>query len=255
MNNFNAEIETKNIVKFIRRHFNENQLGGAVLGISGGKDSGTVAALLVKALGNENVIGVWMPCHSKSEDMKDAQEVADYFNIQMLSFNLTDTYDVFKKEATEVLGEGENYTVNSDINVKPRLRMATLYYIAAYMTEKTGKQYIVAGTGNKCEIFVGYFTKWGDGASDIALIADYTVDEVIKIGEYLNVPKACLYKAPNDGLTGKTDEEKLGVKYSEIVNYIENPQKISASTKEKIKTLHEKSQHKFIVPTYRRKWK
>lgn len=253
MNNFNAEKETNNIVKFIKQHFKKNHLGGAILGISGGKDSGTVAALLVKALGKENVIGVWMPCHSNSEDMKDAQEVADYFDFQMLSFNLTETYDVFKKEATKVLGENEDYTMNSDINVKPRMRMATLYYIAAYMTEKTGKQYIVAGTGNKCEIFVGYFTKWGDGASDMATIADYTVDEVIKLGEYLNVPKACLYKAPNDGLSGTTDEEKLGVKYSEIVDYIEDPQRISAIKREKIKTLHEKSQHKFIVPTYRKK--
>lgn len=253
MKNFNPEKEIENIVKFIKRHFKKNNLGGVVLGISGGKDSGTVAALLVKALGKENVIGIWMPCHSRSEDMKDAKEVGDFFNFQMLSFNLTETYEVFKKEATKVLGEKGNYMVNSDINVKPRIRMATLYYIAAYMTEKTGKQYIVAGTGNKCEIFVGYFTKWGDGASDIALIADYSVDEVIKIGEYLNVPKSCLYKAPNDGLSGKTDEEKLGVKYSEIVDYIENPQRISESTKEKIKTLHEKSQHKFIIPTYRRK--
>lgn len=132
------------------------------------------------------------------------------------------------------------------------MRMTTLYYIAAYMTAKTGKQYIVAGTSNKCEIFIGYFTKWGDGASDIATIADYTVEEVIRIGEYLKVPKSCLYKTPDDGLSGLTDEEKLGVNYNEVMKYMKDPQKVSKEAREKIKKMHESSQHKFSIPTYRR---
>jgi len=176
MKNFDVKRETNNIVKFIKEYYKKNNLKGAVIGVSGGKDSGIVVGLLVRALGKENVVGVWIPCHSKAEDMKDAKEVADYYGIELLSFDLTEIYDIFKNEATKVLEADEKYTLNADINVKPRMRMATLYYIAAYMTDKTGNPYIVAGTSNKCEIFVGYFTKWGDGASDIATIADYTVE-------------------------------------------------------------------------------
>ena len=252
MKDFNAEKETKNIVGFIKEHYKKNNLGGVVIGVSGGKDSGIVLGLLVKALGKENVVGVWMPCHSRSQDMKDAQEVADYYGVDLLSFDLTKTYDVFKKGVGKVLGEDKKYMLNADINVKPRMRMATLYYIAAYMTAKTGKQHIVAGTSNKCEIFIGYFTKWGDGASDMATIADYTVEEVIKIGEYLKVPKACLYKTPDDGLSGKTDEEKLGINYNQVADYMEDPNKVSKDAREKIKKMHENSQHKFSIPTYRR---
>lgn len=252
MKNFDVKRETNNIVKFIKEYYKKNNLKGAVIGVSGGKDSGIVVGLLVRALGKENVVGVWIPCHSKAEDMKDAKEVADYYGIELLSFDLTEIYDIFKNEATKVLEADEKYTLNADINVKPRMRMATLYYIAAYMTDKTGNPYIVAGTSNKCEIFVGYFTKWGDGASDIATIADYTVEEVIKIGEYLKVPKACLYKTPDDGLSSKTDEEKLGVTYKEIAEYIEDPKNVLTDVREKIKRMHDRSQHKFNIQVYRR---
>lgn len=252
MKNFNPEIETKNIIKFIKNHYKENKCNGAVIGISGGKDSAVVAALFVNALGKENVVGVWMPCHSKTEDMKDAQEIANYFGIKLLNFDLTNTYDCFKEEVRKTLKPSKDETINPDINLKPRLRMATLYYITAFLSSKTKKQYLVVGTSNKAEIFVGYFTKWGDGGNDIATIADYTVEEVIKIGEYLDVPKSALYKTPDDGLSGKSDEEKLGVKYSEIATYMENPKKVPAEIGNKIKKLHEGSMHKFNIPTYRR---
>ncbi len=251
--NFNAEKEAEQVISFIKDYYKKNNLGGAIIGISGGKDSGVVAGLLVKALGKENVIGVTMPCHSKDEDREDAKLVSDYYGFELINFDITNTFDSFKEELTNLGEFSEEEVKNSDINIKPRFRMATLYYLAALFSAVRGKTYLVAGTSNKCELFVGYFTKGGDSVHDISAIADFTVDEVIAIGEYLKVPEKVLYKKPNDGLSNLTDEDKLGVKYKDIASYIENPENVDSEIRNKIKNLHDRSAHKFNIPTYRRK--
>ena len=252
MKKFNAEKEVKNIVKFVREYYKKNNLGGAILGISGGKDSGVVVGLLVEALGKENVIGITLPCHSKEEDRIDAKLVSDYYGIELINFDITSTFDAFKDELKN-LGTFTNDEVkNSDINLKPRLRMSTLYYLAALYSALRGKTYIVAGTSNKCELYVGYFTKGGDSVHDISLLADYTVEEVIKIGEYLKVPDKVLYKTPNDGLSNLTDEDKLGVKYNDIATYLENKDLLDKEIREKIEKLHKNNLHKFNIPTYKK---
>lgn len=249
---FNVKKESEKIVEFIRNYYEKNNLGGVILGISGGKDSGVVAALFTKALGKENVIGVTLPCHSKEEDKKHAKLVSDYYGFDLINFDITSVFDSFKDELKNLGEFNEEQTKNSDINLKPRLRMSTLYYLAALYSALKGKTYLVAGTSNKCELFVGYFTKGGDSVHDISVIADYTVEEVIKIGEYLNVPKEVLYKTPNDGLSNQTDEDKLGVKYSEIASYIKDENSVNEKVREKIKRLHNNNLHKFNIPTYRR---
>lgn len=248
---FDAKKEKDKIVKFIRDYYKENNLGGVVIGISGGKDSGVVAGLFSEAIGPENIIGITMPCHSKEEDKKDALRVSDYYGFEMIDIDLTDTFDTFKKQIDKLGNFTEEELKNSDINVKPRLRMTSLYYIAALYSAIKKKTYIVAGTGNKCEEFVGYFTKGGDSVSDIKVLADLTVEEVIKVGEVLNVPKEVLYKTPNDGLSNSSDEDKLGVKYADIAKYMNN-EEVSEDTKKKIEKLHKNSLHKFNIPTYRK---
>ena len=119
------------------------------------------------------------------------------------------------------------------------------------LSKVRGKPYLVAGTSNKCELFVGYFTKGGDNVHDIATIADFTVSEVIKIGEYLGVPKEVLYRTPSDGLSGMSDEDKLGVKYADIEKYI-NGEKLEESARIRIEKLHNSSRHKFNIPTYKK---
>ena len=249
---FNAELEANNVINFVRKYFEENHLKGAILGISGGKDSAVVAAILAKALGSENVIGVTMPCHSEEKDREDAILVADHYGIKLVNYDLTNAYDAFKNE---VNGLGENASEenlkNSDINIKPRLRMLTLYYLAALYSSLRGGTYIVAGTSNKSELYVGYFTKGGDSVHDIGILNDFTVSEVIKIGEYLDVPREVLYKAPSDGLSGMTDEDKLGVTYENIEKYIYG-KPLDEETKAKIKKLHDANKHKFIEPAYKR---
>ena len=249
---FDAQKETKKIINFIREYFSNQQLGGVIIGISGGKDSAVVAALFVKALGPEKVIGVTMPCHSKEIDRKDAQLISEKYHFSLINIDLTTTFDTLKSNIQSLTDFVESE--DSDINAKPRLRMTTLYYLAQMYSRKEKQTYIVAGTGNKCEEYVGYFTKGGDSVSDIKVLADLTVSEVIKIGEVLEVPSQVLYKTPNDGLSGKSDEEKLGVTYENIAKVIQK-QEIDQNTKEKIEQLHKRAHHKFEIATYRKEIK
>ncbi len=243
---------TKEIVKFIKDYYKKNKLKGAVIGISGGKDSAVVAALFTKALGSENVVGLWMPCHSKESDKNDALLVSKTFGFPLKEVDLTKIYDEHVKEIKKVNKVSDNNLINANINIKPRLRMMTLYYHAAMLSSVSNGIYIVPGTSNKCELYVGYFTKGGDNVSDIQVLADLTVDEVIEIGEYLGVPECIIHKAPDDGLSGLTDEDKLGVTYKDIAKVI-NGLDIDKVTKSKIVKMHENSLHKFKTPTYKKR--
>lgn len=245
---FNAKKEVTNIVKFIQDYYEKNNLKGAVLGISGGKDSAAVAALFVKALGKENVIGLALPIHSKEEDELDAKLISDFYGFQLVKIDLTKTYDEFKKNFLV----DEKFLGDSDINLKPRLRMAAMYYSAAMYTKLYNKPFIVAGTANKSESYVGYFTKGGDSVRDIEVLANLTVSEVIKLGEVLKVPKKVLYKTPSDGLSGLSDEEKLQITYQEIDDYLNNLP-ISKKSAELIEKYHQNNAHKFKIPTYTKK--
>ena len=250
---FNVEKVTNEIIEFIRDYYKNNNLKGAVIGISGGKDSGVVAGLFAKAIGSENVVGIWMPCHSKEEDKENALLVAKKYGFELKEFDLTEMYDNYVLQIKANNQVEDNNLIDANINIKPRLRMSTLYYYAAMLSSVRKGTYIVPGTGNKCEIYVGYCTKGGDTVSDINVLADLTVDEVIKVGEYIEVPDKVIHKAPDDGLSGKTDEEKLGVKYSEIAEVEANPENpnVSKEVYEKIKRLHRINQHKFKTATYR----
>ena len=251
--NFNSKQEAENVIDFVKNYYKKNNLKGAVIGISGGKDSAVVTAIMVKALGKENVVGVSMPCHSKEQDFIDAKKVADFYGIELLNIDLTSSFDSFKNEFEKLRLEYNDLDIeNSDINFKPRLRMSTLYYIAAFYSSIKKGTYLVVGTSNKSELYVGYFTKGGDQVHDIEVISDFTVSEVVKIGEFLGVPKEILYKEPSDGLSGKTDEEKMGISYDDIEKYL-YAQEMSEDVKEKIAKMHAKNKHKFNVPAYKRK--
>ena len=249
---FDAKKETQRIIDFIKDYFSANNLKGVVLGISGGKDSAVVSALFATALGAENVIGVTLPCHSKEDDRTDARAVADAYGYELIDLDLTEVFDSFIKEAGKLDVDpnivADPYT-DASINLKPRLRMASVYYLAALYSKIRGGTYIVAGTSNKCELYVGYFTKGGDSTYDIGVLTDLTVEEVIKVGEVLGVPKQVLYKAPSDGISAKSDEEKMGVTYDNITKVIEGTLN-QGEEYEKIQKLHARSSHKFHTPRY-----
>lgn len=249
---FDAKKETQQVIDFIKTYYEQNHVSGVILGISGGKDSAVVAALFVKALGKENVIGLTLPCHSEDKDKIDAKKISDYYGFTLLDFDLTNTYDAFQKTLLSLGTFTEQDKLNSDINLKPRLRMSTVYYFAALFSSINKKTYLVAGTSNKCESYVGYFTKGGDSVHDINPIQNFTVDEVIAIGEVLKVPKEVLYKTPSDGLSNKSDEDKLGVSYKDIAKYMEDKNSVDEERRIKIETLHKNNLHKFNIPTYKR---
>ena len=239
--------EVMRITKWIKEQVEEGNAEGVVVGNSGGKDCATVIALAQKALGKENVVTIAMPCQSIKADMEDAKLVADTFEVPLLEIDLTQTYTVLEDAIERVVqGKDPNRSKEAKINAKPRLRMTTLYYIAQKLN------YLVIGTGNKCEAVVGYTTKWGDNAQDFNPIGEFTVEEVFQIAKYLGVPKQIVNKAPNDGLGGQTDEEKLGVTYQQIAEYIE-----TGKTEEKamkiIQNKEKRSEHKRRkIPVYKR---
>jgi len=242
------------IIEFIRDYYQKNNLKGAVIGISGGKDSAVVAGLFTKALGKENVTGIWMPCHSKDEDKKDAIELANHFGFELKEYDLTKIYDNYVNQFAVLNNPSQEELIDANINIKPRLRMTTLYYYAAYLSRKNKGIYIVPGTSNKCEIYVGYFTKGGDNVADIQVLADLTVEEVIAVGKFIGVPYHIVDKTPDDGLSGLSDEEKLGVKYSEIADVIDcDGKNTKEEVRKRISVLHQNNLHKFNIPTYRKK--
>lgn len=247
---FDPKREIERITAFIRDYYEKNGLKGAVLGISGGKDSGVVAGLFCRALGPENVVGLTLPCHSKSDDRTDALEVGKKFGFRMYNLDLTPVFDDFRDEVLKLeLGEEKDY-LNSDINLKPRLRMAACYYMAALLSAVNGGAYLVAGTSNACELYVGYFTKGGDSVHDISPLAKLTVDEVIAIGEELGVPDVVIHKAPSDGLSGMSDEEKMGIHYANVARVLKGEEVEDKEELAKIERMHRNSAHKFSIPTY-----
>lgn len=235
--NFNADRECKNITSWIREYFN-SQPGakGAVIGISGGKDSSVTAKLLVEALGKERVFGVLMP-NGEQKDIEDSLKIVNILGINYKIVNIEKAYNGLLEGIEENI-----LSIDAKINIPPRLRMTTLYAIGASM------HYRVCGTGNKSEAFVGYTTKWGDGAFDFNPIGNLTTDEVIAVGDLLGLPHELVHKTPSDGLSGKSDEEKMGISYEQINEYIEKGSCGDKEVDEKIKLKHESSEHKRILP-------
>ncbi|MBN1640517.1 MAG: NAD(+) synthase [Anaerolineae bacterium] len=190
------------IAAWMRHKLSEAGADGYVVGLSGGIDSATTAALAVRA--GAGVLGVWMPCYSVAEDERYARMVAQALSLDLISVDLCAPYDAI----LAALPEGSNL---ARANLKPRLRMSALYYLAQ------SRSYLVAGTGNKAEIMVGYFTKYGDAGVDIEPLGELYKHEVRALASVLGVPQPIIDRAPSPGLwPGQTDEGEMGITYAEI---------------------------------------
>ena len=233
MRDYGAELEKR--VAFIRGVLRDSRARGIVFGNSGGKDSALVGILCKAAC--DNTVGIIMPCASRRNygmDRDDGMEVAEQFNIETRVVDLTPV-----REAELAALEGVTELTDMAVaNIAPRLRMVTLYAIA----HAEGR--IVAGTGNASEAYVGYFTKWGDGAHDFNPIADLTVTEIYEFLEYLHAPRAIIEKAPSAGLfEGQTDEAEMGITYAAIDAYISG-RPVSDHDRAVIERMHANSEHK-----------
>lgn len=237
MKDCKSEIEAR--VSFIQNALKEAHADGIVFGNSGGKDSALVGILCKLAC--PNTVGIILPCSSKQNygsDREDALALAEKFDIETRTVDLTETREALLN-ALSGITEPNRAAL---INIAPRLRMTTLYTIGA------AENRLVAGTGNKCEIFMGYFTKWGDGGSDFNPVADLSVDEIYALLRYLDAPARIIEKAPSAGLfEGQTDEADMGVSYREVNDYIEG-RPVSAEATAIIERYHTRSEHKRRLP-------
>lgn len=241
-----TSLSIKNRVDWIKEILASTGAKGIIYGNSGGKDCTLVGALC--KLATPNVLGVIMPCQSSQNygsDRDDAIKAGECFGIEQIEVDLTKT----KEAIVNALGDELSQNAQSEyslkmagVNINPRLRMATLYALGQ------ARGYLVAGTGNKDELTLGYFTKWGDGACDFNPIADLTVGEVFEHLRALNAPASIIEKAPSAGLyPGQTDEQELGIKYSDVDKYLKG-EELDESIKAKIEKAERGSAHKRRMP-------
>ena len=239
----NWQEEYEGRVAWIRNLVETSGVRGIVFGNSGGKDSALVGILCKAAC--DNTVGIIMPCASKRNfgiDARDGRELAEQYHIETRTVDLT-AVRAAELEALQGVSELTDLAVS---NIAPRLRMTTLYAVAA------AEGRLVAGTGNRSEAYMGYFTKWGDGASDFNPISDLTATEVFAFLEYLGAPRSIIDKAPSAGLfDGQTDEDEMGVSYRAIDAWLTEG---TASEEDRavIERFHARSEHKRRpIATYR----
>ena len=226
---FNVEKVTNDLVKWLNDWFDQNGPGcNAVIGISGGKDSSVTAALCVKALGADRVIGVLMP-NGNQYDIDVSEALVRHLGIRSFVVNIKDAYDGVVNAAKEA---GVELSNQSYINLAPRLRMSTLYAVSQSYNGR------VINTCNLSEDWVGYSTRYGDSVGDVCPLGKLTVAEVKEMGTYLGLPDMFVHKVPSDGLCGKTDEDNLGFTYAVLDRYIRTGEIDDPETKALIDRKH-----------------
>ena len=243
---YTPKEEIEHIVDWIKHYFIRNGADSkAIIGISGGKDSTIAAALCVKALGADRVIGVLMP-HGKQEDIEDARRVCEILGIQSVEINIGETclclYEAINTGCNYENSVSANKAVTT--NLPARIRMTTLYAIAAMVGGR------VCNTCNRSENYIGYSTKYGDHAGDFSPLGHYTVRELLAIGDALGLPHDLVHKIPADGMCGSSDEANLGFTYEELDTYLLEDIAPKYETLKLIEQAHARNIHKMInIPT------
>jgi NAD+ synthase len=234
-----GELLTQKLVDWIKERVLTAGCRGVVLGMSGGVDSAVLAVLCHQAF-PKSTLGVLMPCHSLPEDKAHALEVARQFDIPTTEVVLDPIFDAL----LQILPDDKDITSRrlAQANLKARLRMLTLYYLA------NQRQYLVAGSSNRSEIAVGYFTKHGDGGVDIMPLGNLVKGQVKELARSLKIPRAIINKPPSAGLwPGQTDEGEMGFSYAELDRYLltgQAPEELGG----KIEAMIAASKHKRAMP-------
>lgn len=242
MKEFDVRKVKEEVVQWIRDFFIQNGEGcNAIVGISGGKDSSVAAALCVEALGRR-VVGVLMP-QGRQEDIAYSEKLVEFLDIKSVEINIGDSVcDIVDRM---FYGNNIKPTERTKINLPARIRMAALYGISESMSGR------VINTCNLSEDWVGYATRYGDGAGDFSPLSNLTVTEVKALGRELRLPEDFIEKVPEDGLCGKTDEENLGFTYDVLDKYIRTGICEDLEVKNKIDDMHERSLFKLqLMPSF-----
>lgn len=224
-------------VRWLKEKAKDAGCTGSVVGLSGGVDSAVAAALCYRAFDDAS-LAVMLPCDSAGEDLQYARMVAEAVGMPTASIDLEAAYHALG----EVLFCSEGPQRLARANVKPRLRMTALYYLAQ------SRGGLVVGTDNWAELYLGYFTKFGDGGCDILPLARLTKGQVRQVARHLGVPSAVVHREPTAGLwPGQTDEGELGFSYDEVDDYLLG-REVNRQAASKIERLHEASEHKRSMP-------
>jgi NAD+ synthase len=252
------------IAAWLRFHMDQAGATRLVVGLSGGIDSAVVCALCSMATGSARVIAAIMPIQSRSEDLKDAESVARTFEVVPHQIDLAAAYEAFLaampsegvssfEDAIEDPANQERRRLLALANVKPRLRMTTLYYLA---NRYNG---LVVGTGNKTELSIGYFTKYGDGGVDLLPLGDLDKTTVRALARELGVPAPIISKPPSAGLwEGQTDEGEIGLTYPDLDSALRfiaagDPALVDSAAMARVSALIDASDHKRRpAPIFRR---
>lgn len=239
MENINLTVDK--LVEWLKEKVKEAKAEGLVFGLSGGIDSAVIAGIAKKAF-PDNSLGIIMPCHSDPIDEEHGVLVAEKLNLKTARVDLSNSFDVLLNSMTV-----ENKNKMAISNLKPRLRMTTLYYFAQ------NNNYLVVGSSNKSEFTVGYFTKHGDSGVDLLPLASFVKSEIRELAKVLGIPDIIIEKPPTAGLwANQTDESEMGFSYNILDNYIktgEGPEEIV----KKIKKMNTISEHKRVYPPIFRK--
>ncbi len=230
------------IVAWLQERVTAAGADGFVVGLSGGVDSATTAALAVRAVGAEQVLAALLPCHSQPKDARLGRLVAETFDIPVVTVSLDSSFEALM----DALPPSDDRLPSA--NVKPRLRMTALYYLAQ------SHNYLVLGSGNKTELLVGYFTKYGDGGVDLLPLGALYKTEVWELARELGVPQEVVERPPSAGLwPGQTDEGEMGISYKELDGVLaaieaEETDNIDPATLSKVREMIANSAHKRAMP-------
>ena len=236
----NIEALADKLTSWIRDEVTAGGCRGVVIGMSGGIDSAVLSVLCQRAF-PESTLGVIMPCYSNPDDKAHALAVAEKFGIPTVEVALDSIYETFMRELPEFKDNPELKRL-AQANVKPRLRMVALYYVA------NQRRYMVAGSGNRSELTIGYFTKYGDGGVDILPLGNLVKSQVRELACHLGVPQEIIDKPPSAGLwEGQTDETEMGLSYEELDGYVLTGE-ASEAVRKKIEKMNAASAHKRSLP-------
>lgn len=248
MRELNYEKLVIDIPQWIKNYVNSAKANSIVVGLSGGIDSAVTAALCTKAVGKENLVGLGLPCNSVAQDLEDAKLIANHLGIDFEVLDLTAVYEKFLDITSSIPRKDDL----ASANLKPRLRMMALYFIG----QSKGNS-LIAGTSNRAELAIGYFTKYGDGAADFEPIASLYKQEVRKIAGVLKIPKEIITKAPSAGLwPGQTDEGEIGLSYDMIdeilyrIDYNLNFKGLNEKYIIRVKEMMSTAEHKLNMPPF-----